>query len=340
MGYENSTQTEPTRTADDAVAAGLGRRFEAALQGSQMTICGQDRDGVFTWVFNPPAGVDGDAIVGRGEREGLFGTAADTLSPARQAVLATGEPRNVEVRTSDEAGPHWYDVRILPQTDGSGAITGTILSAVDVTERKVHEEHLRIVLRELAHRSKNLLAVIQGIARQTAESTSSTQQFVSRFNGRIYSLSRAHDVLTDADWRGARIFDLVRSQVALYAEPRLSSIQLEGENGFLRPNAAQYLGLALHELTTNAIKYGALSVPDGIIAVRFDRSADDPELYRFAWSERSSASMPERPPRGRSFGLLMLCNVVPTSVSGTAQLSFRPEGLAYELEIPKAQLVP
>jgi two-component sensor histidine kinase len=193
------------------------------------------------------------------------------------------------------------------------------------------------VLRELAHRSKNLLAVIQGIARQTAESASSTQQFVSRFNGRIFSLSRAHDVLTDADWRGARIFDLVRSQIALYAESRLPAVTLEGENGFLRPNAAQYIGLALHELTTNALKYGALSRDDGTIAVRFEKSAGSASIYRFSWVETSSAEMREA--RGRSFGLIMLTEVVPTSVSGTAALTFGPQGLNYELEIPKAQLV-
>ena len=235
-----------------------------------------------------------------------------------------------------ERGTRWYDVRVRPQRQ-HGRTIGTVASLVDVTDRKVQEEHLRIVLRELAHRSKNLLAVIQGIARQTAESASSTQQFVSRFNGRIFSLSRAHDVLTDADWRGARIFDLVRSQIALYAERRLPAVILEGENGFLRPNAAQYVGLALHELTTNALKYGALSRDDGTIVVRFEKSPGSPAAYRFSWKETSSAEMHE--PKVRNFGLMMLCEVVPTSVSGTAELTFGKEGLRYELDIPKAQLV-
>jgi two-component sensor histidine kinase len=194
------------------------------------------------------------------------------------------------------------------------------------------------VLRELTHRSKNLLAVIQGIARQTGESTNSIQQFVSRFNGRIFSLSRAHDVLTDADWRGARIFDLIRSQIALYAENRLESVTVAGENAFLRPNAAQYIGLALHELTTNALKYGALSRDDGTIVARFETSPSTPSFYRFSWREMSSAQM--REPRGRSFGLIMLTEVVPASVGGSAELTVGSQGLNYELEIPKAQLVP
>jgi two-component sensor histidine kinase len=145
-------------------------------------------------------------------------------------------------------------------------------------------------------------------------------------------------VLTDADWRGARIFDLVRSQIALYAESRLSAVALEGENGFLRPNAAQYVGLALHELTTNALKYGALSRNDGRIAVSFEKDGAVGSAYRFSWIEDSSAEI--REPRGRSFGLIMLTEVVPTSVSGSAELSFGERGLNYELVVPKAQLVP
>jgi two-component sensor histidine kinase len=252
-------------------------------------------------------------------------------------VLKSGEPEQLDLERRGERGPRWYNVTIRPHFE-RGAVIGTVASFIDVTENKVQEEHLRIVLKELAHRSKNLLSVIQGIARQTAEGSSSTEEFLSRFNGRIFSLSRAHDILTDADWRGARIFDLVRSQMALYAEERLPSVVMEGENGFLRPNAAQYIGLALHELTTNALKYGALSREDGMVVVRFEQGASSPDVYRFSWRETSSAET--REPSGRSFGILMLTEVVPLSVSGAAELTFPSEGVRYELDIPRAQLLP
>lgn len=294
-----------------------------------------DLDGRYTWMFNPPGGFPDD-LIGKLDHEILPAEAAEMLSAAKETVLRTGEPSELELELKEEHGSRWYDVLVRPHRE-HGRTLGTVASIIDVTDRKVQEEHLRIVLRELAHRSKNLLAVIQGIARQTAESAASTQQFVSRFNGRIFSLSRAHDVLTDADWRGARIFDLVHSQIALYAENRLPAVTLEGENGFLRPNAAQYIGLALHELTTNALKYGALSRDDGRIVVRFERSTRSPSMYTFGWHETSSAEVREA--RGRSFGLIMLCEVVPTSVSGSAELQFAPEGLQYELDIPKAQLL-
>ena len=326
---------EPMKTGASSLAENWPY-FDTALSDSRITVAAADRDGRYTWVFNPPGALAGD-IIGRSDGDLLAANAAQMLAAAKDSVFSTGEPCEMELELESERGPRWFDVRVRAHRHDD-EICGTVLSFIDITDRKVQEEHLRIILRELAHRSKNLLAVIQGIARQTAESASSTQQFVSRFNGRIFSLSRAHDVLTDADWRGARIFDLVRSQIALYAESRLADVTLEGENGFLRPNAAQYVGLALHELTTNALKYGALSRPDGKISVRFEKTAHSSAMYRFSWEETSGGDM--REPRVRSFGLIMLGEVVPTSVSGSAQLRFEPAGLKYELEIPKAQLVP
>jgi len=311
-------------------------RCEAALIGSRITVAASDMEGRYTWIFNAPTELPGD-LVGRLDSEVIAPAASSALADAKQKVLEDGGARQLELELTGERGPRWFSVTVRPHFD-RGKVIGTVASFIDVTDSKVQEEHLRIVLKELAHRSKNLLSVIQGIARQTAENTSSTAEFLTRFNGRIFSLSRAHDILTDADWRGARVFDLVQSQMALYAEDRLASVIMEGENGFLRPNAAQYVGLALHELTTNALKYGALSRDDGMVLVRFERTPASPAVYRFSWKETSSAET--REPVGRSFGMLMLTEVVPTSVSGAAELSFPPEGIRYELDIPQAQLLP
>jgi two-component sensor histidine kinase len=331
---DNGKEPDLPRQSDLAVAH--WSRCEAALIGSRITVAASDLDGRYTWIFNSPSEIPTD-LVGKLDHEGLSPAASATLSVAKSSVLKSGEAQQLELELTGDRGPRWFHVTVRPHFE-QGRVIGTVASFIDVTESKVQEEHLRIVLKELAHRSKNLLSVIQGIARQTAENSSSTPEFLSRFNGRIFSLSRAHDILTDADWRGARIFDLVRSQMALYAEDRLASVIMEGENGFLRPNAAQYVGLALHELATNALKYGALSRDDGMVVVRFELSPVSPALYRFTWKETSSAET--REPRGRSFGLLMLTEVVPTSVSGAAQLTFPPEGISYELDISRTQLLP
>jgi two-component sensor histidine kinase len=310
-------------------------RCEAALVGSRITVAASDREGRYSWVFNAPSDYLDD-LIGKLDSEALPTMVARTLANAKEAVFASGEPQQIELALNNESGPRWFHVTVRPHYE-RGRMIGTVAAFIDITESKVQEEHLRIVLKELAHRSKNLLSVIQGIARQTAESATSTAEFLSRFNGRIFSLSRAHDVLTEADWRGARIFDLVQSQIALYADDRMASVITEGANSYLKPNAAQYVGLALHELTTNAIKYGALSRSDGMIVVRFETSPASPDVHRLTWQETSSAET--REPIGRSFGLLMLTDVVPTSVSGSAELSFRPEGLRYELDIPDVQIL-
>ena len=331
---DSDTEPDVFQIRDAAVAH--WSRCEAALKDSRVTVAASDLEGRYSWVFNAPTELPAD-LIGKLDQEILLGAAGAALASARATVLASGEPKQFELELSGERGPRWFSISIRPHYS-AGRLLGTVASYIDITESKVQEEHLRIVLKELAHRSKNLLSVIQGIARQTADNATSTSEFLSRFNGRIFSLSRAHDILTDADWRGARIFDLVRSQMALYAEDRLASVIMEGENGFLRPNAAQYIGLALHELTTNALKYGALSRDDGMVVVRFETNPVSPSLFRFVWKETSSAET--REPRGRSFGMLMLTEVVPTSVSGAAVLTFPPEGLHYELDIPRAQLLP
>jgi two-component sensor histidine kinase len=310
-------------------------RCEAALAGSRITVAAADRTGRYSWVFNASPDYLTD-LMGKLDSEALPSSAAHVLANAKEAVFSTGETQQTDVELTNERGPRWFHVTIRPHYD-RGRMIGTVSAFIDITESKVQEEHLRIVLKELAHRSKNLLSVIQGIARQTAESATSTPEFLSRFNGRIFSLSRAHDVLTEADWRGARIFDLVQSQIALYAEDRMASVVTEGANSYLKPNAAQYVGLALHELTTNAIKYGALSRSDGMLVVRFESSPAASDVHRLTWQETSSAET--REPVGRSFGLLMLTEVVPTAVSGRAELSFRPEGVRYELDIPDAQIL-
>jgi two-component sensor histidine kinase len=310
-------------------------RCEAALIGSRITVAAADREGRYSWVFNAPKDYLPN-IEGKVDGDVFPAPAARALTEAKEAVFASGEAQQAEIEVNGERGPRWFHVTVRPHYE-RGRMVGTVAAFIDISESKVQEEHLRIVLKELAHRSKNLLSVIQGIARQTAESATSTPEFLSRFNGRIFSLSRAHDVLTEADWRGARIFDLVQSQIALYADDRMASVVTEGSNSYLKPNAAQYVGLALHELTTNAIKYGALSRNDGMIVVRFETSSAAPDVHRLTWRETSSAEAKE--PAGRSFGLLMLTEVVPISVSGRAELSFRPEGLRYELDIPNAQIL-
>ena len=128
----------------------------------------------------------------------------------------------------------------------------------DVTDRKAAEDHVQFLMHEISHRSKNLLMVIQSIARRTARSAGSMEEFERRFERRLQGLAASHDVLVSNDWQGAPLADLVRQQLVPFAEIEGSRVELAGPEMVVTAEAAQALGLAIHELATNAIKYGAL----------------------------------------------------------------------------------
>jgi len=194
-------------------------------------------------------------------------------------------------------------------------------------ERDERESHVRLIMRELSHRSKNLLAIVLAIARQTSRHTSSFSEFESRFNSRIQALADAHDLLVDQQWSGAYIDDLVRAQLAAFGTEKIA---LHGERIMLRAEAVQNVALALHELATNASKYGALSVPAGKVDVEWRRqpaatNGDAPDL-RFTW--RESGGPPVKPPEKKGFGCFVLERVTVNAL-GEGSLKFDPDGLVW-----------
>ena len=155
--------------------------------------------------------------------------------------------------------------------DRDRTLQGVFAAARDVTERKEDEAQLRFLMRELTHRSKNLLAVIQAMARQTARYSGSTESFLEKFNARLQALAMSHDILFKEEWQSASLADLVGLQLGPYLDRRESQVSVEGPTVLLKPDAAQNLGFALHELATNAAKYGALSVPEGRVSIAWRR---------------------------------------------------------------------
>jgi two-component sensor histidine kinase len=206
-------------------------------------------------------------------------------------------------------------------------------TARDITERKMREQHVRVLLRELVHRSKNLLAVVQAMARQTAAGAPSVQEFQRKFGARLQALSMAHDLLVSQDWRGALMHDLVRAQMAYCLDVAKDSVcehaLIEGPKIMLKPEAAQNIGLALHELATNALSYGGLSRPEGNISLKW--GFEDGRL-NIEWRESGGPSL-AMPPR-EGFGHKVVKRLVAQALDGEATLSFPPDGLIWTLSIP------
>ena len=221
----------------------------------------------------------------------------------------------------DAAGHFLYGVRVVQ----------------DVTERKEAEERQKLLIDELNHRVKNTLATVQSLATQTARGTDSPEAFRKAFEGRLIALSQAHDQLTRRHWKSADLRDIVEGATAPHlARPQESQdqIAIEGEPITVTPRVALTLALGLHELTTNATKYGALSVPAGRIEVRWriERRPSQPPLLWIEWRERGGP--PVTAPERQGFGTRFIEGSVASELQGKAQLDYDPAGLVCTMEIP------
>ncbi|MCW2283218.1 PAS domain S-box-containing protein [Rhodoblastus acidophilus] len=229
-----------------------------------------------------------------------------------------------------------FSLSLAPIRDESTGETVAI-SAIyrDVTALTRAAEHIEFLLREVNHRSKNMLAVVQAVARQTARFADSPEAFTDGFMARLAAIGASHDMLVSRDWRGVQVEELTRIQCCELIESEESRIVVSGDLIEINPRAAESYGLALHELATNAVKYGALSTTEGWVELTF---ALDPETqtYRFSWREQGGP--PVEPPERNGFGVCVLTRTAPQSINGESRLDFPQEGLTYTLSAPLAQV--
>lgn len=225
-------------------------------------------------------------------------------------------------------------VNVAPMYDEVGVLVGISSINRDIGERKSRERHIEFLMRELAHRSKNLLAVVQAIAGQTARNSPNLEEFQSRFSERILAMARSHDLLLARDWRGAEMVELVRAQLAPFAGDLPSRVAIGGPDLEIRPDAVQSITLALHELATNAAKYGALSVPDGRVAIAWDIDQASAHSPRFHMSWRETNGPPVAPPGRKGFGHTVIAEMVAASLRGRVTLDYAPEGLSWAIDAP------
>ncbi|MBO0755171.1 MAG: PAS domain-containing protein, partial [Bradyrhizobiaceae bacterium] len=193
--------------------AAVLQRYQIALRGSNVTVFTQDRELRYTSTSSPMFERKVEEIIGAADKDILPPESRDPIISLKERILETGQSEDAEVSTRDSAGVNWYDLHIEPLRDVTGDIIGLTGAAVDITGRKEGEAQLRLLMRELTHRSKNLLAVIQAMANQTARSAVSVDAFVEQFSARLQALATSHDLLVQESWYGASLYDLVRSQM-------------------------------------------------------------------------------------------------------------------------------
>lgn len=313
-------------------------RYETALRGSQVTVYTQDRDLRYTSISNPMLGRAIEDILGRTDGEILSPDAGTAMISVKREVLASGEAKRAEVPLEDASEIRWHDLHIEPLRNETGDVVGLTCASVDVTERKEGEAHLRLLLRELTHRSKNLLAVIQAMARQTARHTGSVETFLTQFGARLQALAASHDLLIRESWYGASLGELVRSQLGGYLDGLATQISIEGPAIAIKPEAAQNLGLALHELAVNAAKFGALSAPTGRVAITWNRLENvDGNPVELDWREKLGPKVRTR--RRKGFGSMVIERNLARALDAKVDLEFDPDGLHCHIVIPANQIL-
>jgi PAS domain S-box-containing protein len=226
----------------------------------------------------------------------------------------------------------WLKRDIRPWRDNQGNIGGLVVSWEDITARKRADEQQQMLMREVMHRTKNLIAVIQSIATATFRKTDDPSQ--EAFMSRLHALANAHGLLLNAAGEGALLDDIVRGQLASFA----GAVSIDGPRIFLKPNAAQSFALVIHELATNASKHGALTSSTGRVAVEWAiRSTEGTSRLHFRWQERGGP--PIKKPTRKGFGTVLLEHAI-AGIDSAPTIDFSPAGLTYETETALSMLVP
>ena len=228
----------------------------------------------------------------------------------------------------------WIFGRGRTVRDGAGTPIRYSGVDIDITERKQAEEHVRLLLAELNHRSNNLLTVIQAIARQTAN-TADPKTFADRLSQRIAGIAASNNLLVSGKWQGVEVERLIDSQLSPFVD-LAARVVLDGPPLRLTPAAAQALGMALHELATNAVKHGALADQRGKIRLHWSVTAEPatPE-FRMTWSEQGGPPVPA--PQRTGFGRTVMERMVAGTLGGRAALAFAPAGIVWTFACPARQ---
>ena len=228
----------------------------------------------------------------------------------------------------------WVEVSGSAVRADDGTFSYGVRMVQDITERKLAEQHKKLLLDELNHRVKNTLATVQALAAHTARNAQSAEDFRRRFEPRLLALSAAHDRLTKNDWRGANLAEIVGGELEAHSGAG-SRVSAEGPDIVLPPRVSLSLSMALHELATNALKYGALSVPNGRVDIYWSVGRDPgspyPTKLRISWSE--SGGPPIAQPTSEGFGSRLL-RVTAAELKGELTVDWKPDGLEWVLEFP------
>jgi PAS domain S-box-containing protein len=324
------------------------KRAEAALQESEeftrrilesSTDCIKVLDADARLRFMSPGGMDVmevddfGAIEGCDWRDFWSGPGHGKAREAVQRALAGGNARFQGHTPTMKGRPRWWDVAVTPILGADGSVDKLLSVSRDITETKQSEDHQRLLINELNHRVKNTLATVQSIASQTLRNAETLDEAQAAFEARLFALSRAHNVLTRENWEGASLRAIITEAIAPYSNARENRLHLQGPDVRLPPRMALALAMALQELATNAVKYGALSNDAGEITIewRLDGTKAPPCLH-LRWEESGGPVV--QAPKRRGFGTRLIERSLALDLEGDVRIEFAPTGVICTVDAP------
>jgi PAS domain S-box-containing protein len=336
-GAVNCFQDVTARVKAEAALQERESWYHKLLQALPAAIYTTDADGRITffnqaaeqlWGYRPKLGTDQWCGSWR------IYTAEGKPLPHDECPMAVALKENRPIRGTDAVAERPDGTRVpflpfpTPLRDDRGMLLGAVNMLVDITERKQAEESQRLLIRELAHRVKNTLAVIVAMARQSLRGVPANG-FGESFLGRLQALARAHDVLFAADWKGAELGALAHEQISPLASDAPERLRIDGPEVMLPPSHATALGLLLHELATNASKYGALSTEDGAVEMRWRLGArNGAQHVIIEWAERDGPAV--APPERQGLGSRLIQEGVP---GAKVDWRFEPDGVRCSIDL-------
>ena len=328
---DNGASAASEMRAATISAQDIQERYLPAIIGTRVTIFRQDCDLRYLWVENPVDGFLSSRAVGLTDNDILPQQVAQSAISCKQRALNDGREEKFEIVIDGESGPRIFEVSVHPTFDTDGQLSGLDGVAIDVSKERAQSELMQDLIGEVSHRSRNLLSIIQSIAVQMAASEGSLESYRTRFIGRLRSLSRTQDIITEYDWYGAPVSKLIESQCEVIAgicEPVAQTTDL-----LLTPSSALYFGLAVHELAVCSENHATSCAPDRKVDLAFAKTG---ETHEFTLQLPTDINGAEKP--FDSFSISILERVAPAAVGGYGTLDIGAGHIKYTLQIGEIAL--
>ena len=300
--------------------------FKSSLSATNMTMFIQNTELVISWIHNSKFG-DSNAIIGKRDQDFMPPEAWHQTVKFKKEVIESRVGKKFEFSYSIDGRAIYKWLQIDPIIEDDRVI-GIIGVSIDMTDRILRETKIEALAAELAHRNQNLIAVISAIARQMLNTSHTLNEFENRFTPRLHSIARSFDLIVGEDWQGAPLRALVREQMIAVDKTLMDRVKLTGHDILLCPEYAESIGTAIHELTQNALTYGAFAKPYGHVTIDWWIETDlfDKKTLSLIWNESDgSQKIPSLDHHG--YGLNVLEKVVPQSLNGNAFVVAQPGGL-------------